>query len=54
VLIDIKNCKVENDRLIIEDRNTAFRIALSILTILALNEKINKVEDDRPVWPGKV
>ena len=52
MLISIEGAEVQQDRLIIKDRSVAYRIALNILTNLALTEG-KEVEDDRPIWPGK-
>ncbi len=54
VLVNIDGAIVEGNLLIIKDRSVAYRIALSIITTLALDdEKVQEEKDERPVWPGR-
>lgn len=60
VLINIDGANIKDERLIeITDRAVAYRIALSILTMLSFTDKgteeltpDGKI-DDRPIWPGR-
>lgn len=53
VLVNIDGAEIQDDKLIIEERDVAYRIALSILTTLALTDKKENKKDDRPYWPSK-